>query len=113
MIATRDKLIDLITVGIVRHSVQQAAGNNPDMAAIIADVLIENDYCKASDVAEEIFAEIGKILRRFDEIAERDKSEYGELIVGDITASIAELKKKYTEDNYDTDTENSTTLLSP
>ena len=55
MIAMRDKLIDLITVGIVRYSVQQAAGNNPDMAAIIADVLIENDYCKASDTAEEIF----------------------------------------------------------
>lgn len=52
-------------------------------------------YRKSTDLAEEIFAEIGKILRRFDEIAERDKSEYGELIVGDIGCAIADLKKKY------------------
>lgn len=55
-------------------------------------------YRKASDVAREIFEEIGKILYKYDKIAERDKSEYGELIVGDIACAIGELKKKYTED---------------
>ena len=54
-------------------------------------------YRKASEVAREIFAEIGKILYKYDQIAERDKSEYGELIVGDIGCAIGELKKKYTE----------------
>ena len=52
---------------------------------------------KKSEFAKEIFEEIGKILRKYDEIAERDKSEYGELIVGDIGFAVAELKKKYTE----------------
>jgi spore germination protein YaaH len=64
----------------------------------LAASLFSDGYCKSTDVVEEIFAEIGKILRKFDEMAERDRSEYGELIVGDITASIAELKKKYTEE---------------
>lgn len=39
----RDKLIDLITIGIARYHVQKTNGNNPDMAAIIADVLMENN----------------------------------------------------------------------
>ena len=64
----------------------------------LARLFYAKGYRKASEVAREIFEDIGKILRRFDEIAERDKSEYGELIVGDITANIAELKKKYTEE---------------
>lgn len=59
-----------------------------------AEFLTELGYAKAS----EIFEEIGKILRRYGEIAERDKSEYGELIVMDIVCAIGELRKKYTED---------------
>ena len=93
----RDKLMDVITVGITRYSIQKAMGNNPDLAAIIADVLIENDYREASEVAREIFAEIAKIVRHYDELAERDRSEYGELIVMDIGCALAELKTKYTE----------------
>lgn len=46
------------------------------------------------ELAREIFKEIGKILYKYDKIAERDKSEYGELIVGDIGSAIAELKQK-------------------
>ena len=50
-----------------------------------------------TEVAREIFEEIATILRHYDMLAERDKSEYGELIVMDIGCAIAELKKKYTE----------------
>ena len=50
-------------------------------------------------VAREIFEEIAKIIRLHDEIAKRDKSEYGELIVMDIGCALAELKKKYTEES--------------
>lgn len=63
----------------------------------IAEYLINKGYRKASEVAEEIFAEIAKTIRHYDELAERDKSEYGELIVMDIGCALAELKKKYTE----------------
>ena len=51
-----------------------------------------------ADVARGIFEEIAKIIQHHDELAERDKSEYGELIVMDIGCAIAELKKKYTEE---------------
>lgn len=37
----RDELIDLITVGIARYHIKKASSDNPDMAAIIADVMIE------------------------------------------------------------------------
>lgn len=48
-----------------------------------------------TDAAREIFEGIGKILYKYDKIAERDRSEYGELIVGDIASAIAEFKKNY------------------
>jgi DNA integrity scanning protein DisA with diadenylate cyclase activity len=64
----------------------------------IASALNAKGYRKASDVAREIFAEIAKIIQHHDELAERDKSEYGELIVMDIGCAIADLKKKYTEE---------------
>ena len=41
----RDKLIDLITIGLARACVKEASGEQVDVAAIIADVLIENDVC--------------------------------------------------------------------
>ena len=53
MIAMRDKFIDLITMGITRYHVKKASGEKPDMAVIIADVLLENGYHKVSEVAEE------------------------------------------------------------
>ena len=54
------------------------------------------DVVPRSEVVK-IFEEIGKILYEYDKTAERDKSEYGELIVGDIGYAISELKNKYTE----------------
>ena len=72
--------------------------NHRCKAHIYATRAIDKGYRKASELAEEIFSEIGKILYHYDRIAERDKSEYGELIVGDIGCAIAELKKKYTEE---------------
>lgn len=89
----RDKLIDLITVGITRHSIQQASGNNPDMAAIIADVLIENDYCKASDVAEKIFAEISKASADWGCYC-ISAFKWG-YVTSDVSRTLAELEKKY------------------
>ena len=55
------------------------------------------DVVPRSEVVK-IFEEIGKILYEYDKTAERDKSEYGELIVGDIGYAISELKNKYTEE---------------
>lgn len=49
----RGELIDLITVGIARYHIKKASSDNPDMAAIIADVIIEKGVivppCKAGD----------------------------------------------------------------
>ena len=56
---------------------------------------ILNHYAKVKVC--EVFEEIAKIIQKYDKIAERDKSEYGELIVMDIGCAIGELKKKYTE----------------
>lgn len=64
------------------------------MSEIEAEYLTAKGYRKAS----EIFEEIAKIIQHHDELAERDKSEYGELIVMDIGCAIAELKKKYTKE---------------
>ena len=73
-------------------------GKYPECAIkYVADEIYTAGYRKASELAREIFEEIGKILYKYDQIAERDKSEYGELIVGDIGCAIGELKKKYTE----------------
>ena len=63
-----------------------------------SEKLTAKGYRKASDVAREIFEEIAKILCRYDKLAEKDGSEYGELIIMDIGCAISELKKKYTED---------------
>lgn len=71
-------------------------------AETCAEILYDQmGYRKQSDVAMEIFDSIGKILYKYDKVAERDKSEYGELIVGDIGFAIAELRKKYTEGRHD------------
>ena len=67
------------------------------MAKSYVETLPTADVVPRSEVGE-IFEEIGKILYKYDKIAERDKSEYGELIVGDIGYAISELKKKYTEE---------------
>lgn len=69
--------------------------------AIIADLLVNKGYRKATDVAREIFAEIEQtaksalILLKFerDEDIRTIKSECYE----DLLGYIAELKKKYTE----------------
>ena len=57
-------------------------------------------YRKASDLAEEIFAEIEEELDHWGALVEQDNSDYGELVelvLEDIICVIAELKKKYTE----------------
>ena len=95
----RDKLIDLITVGITRYSIQQASGNNPDMAAIIADVLIKNDYCKSSDVAEKILAEISKASADWGCYC-ISAFRWG-YITSDVSRTLAELERKYTEKEGD------------
>lgn len=95
MIIMRDKLIDLITVGIARYHVKKANNENPDMAAIIADVMIENGYRKTSDVAEEV---IGEVVLKAKAIFCPD-CDYD---VADIRYALdwlgAELKKKYMEE---------------
>jgi hypothetical protein len=94
MMAMRDKLLDIITVGIARYHVKKVNNENPDMAAIIADVLIENGYRKASDVAEET---IGEVISKAKAIFCPD-CDYD---VADIRYALdwleAEFKKKYTE----------------
>ena len=68
------------------------AGLFEDEAYMIAEFVINKlGYCKAS----EIFDDIAKILKHHNELVERDKSEYGELIIMDIGCAIGELKKKY------------------
>ena len=57
-----------------------------------AEKLTVKGYRKASEVAREIFEEIEKIVNK-----QYNRSLFG--IVTDITPEIAELKKKYTEDN--------------
>ena len=68
------------------------------MSRAMASMLYGEGYRKSADVAREIFEEIAKILCRYDKLAEKDGSEYGELIIMDIGCAISELKKKYTED---------------
>ena len=101
----RDKLIDLITVGITRYSIQQVSGGNPDMAEIIADVMIENDYCKASDTAEKIFAEISKASADWGCYC-ISAFKWG-YVTSDVSRTLAELKKKYIgeDTNVPTNTE--------
>lgn len=57
---TKDNLIDLITIGIARSRIQRERGEEVDMAEVIADILIENNYCKASEVTRKVFEEIEK-----------------------------------------------------
>lgn len=51
--------------------------------------LKENGWCKASDLAEEIFAEIDKLAYRF-----MNDVHY---LFGDMVYDLAEIKKKYTK----------------
>ena len=48
-----------------------------------------------------IFEDIGKMLDYHGKLAERDGSEYGDLIVTDITCAIGALKQKYLEASND------------
>lgn len=71
MISMRDKLIELITVGITRYHVKKASGENLDMAAIIADVMIEKGVivppCKVGDTVYRIWSagKHGKSIANF------------------------------------------------
>jgi hypothetical protein len=83
----RDKLIDLITIGIARARVKEANGTNVDQAAEIADVLLENNYRNATDVAEDIFDDLSKFIVT-KVIIDTD-------IVYDINDKYIEVQKKY------------------
>ena len=93
----RNELIDLITIGIARACVKEANGEMVDQAAEIADVLLENDYRKSSDVAEEIFREIEDAHEECIHID--PTTNIGYLLQTKFVHKLAELKKKYTEDN--------------
>ena len=83
---SKDELIDLITIGIARTCVKEANGETVDKAVEIANVLLENGYHKASEVAEEIFEEIDNImLEPITVWCTINRQKYDEL------------KKKYTE----------------
>ena len=87
---SKDKLIDLITIGIARACVKEANGETVDKAAEIADVLLENGYRKSSEVAEDIFAEIEFEIHQLD----FDREETRAIAIEGI---IANAKKKYVE----------------
>ena len=77
----------------------------PSRSEYIAIALMESDYRKASEVAEEIFGEIDKIIDKHYNrhiFGVEDLSDVEQEAVmnfsGDVTYDIAELKKKYTED---------------
>ena len=55
------------------------------------------DVAPKSEIASEIFEEIGKILYKHTDIAIKEKSITCELAIDYIGEDIAELKKKYTE----------------
>ena len=66
--------------------------------ACISNWLYNAGYRKSTDLAEEIFAEIGEELDHWGALVEQDNSDYGELVelvLEDIICVIAELKKKY------------------
>ena len=83
----KEKQIEEMAKDIFEHC---SAGLFEDEAEEIARFIIEGQgYRKASEVAEEIFAEIDKLAYRF-----MNDKHY---IFGDMVWDIAELKKKYTE----------------
>lgn len=71
----------------------------------IAEFLINAGYRKASEVAEEIFAEIYEARERWEAIYSRDYFGYGGDAYGylesDVDHTIYELKRKFTEEKED------------
>ena len=69
-------------------------------AKAVADAIAKTptaDVVPKSEVAREIFEEIGKILYKHTNIAMKEKSVTCELAIDYIGEDVAELKKKYTE----------------
>lgn len=64
----------------------------------IAKEIISHDYRKASEVAQEIFEEIEKILDKHSMSYHKVGEIYGEYYDGAMQFDIAKLKKKYTEE---------------
>ena len=90
----RCKLFKSTADVVPKSEVEKLEQDNEDLRNILTDTLNKYRNCE-TEVARKIFEEIGKILYKYDKVAERDKSEYGELIIGDIGFAITELKKKY------------------
>jgi hypothetical protein len=83
--------------------INQANGRDDDSNYYEQDAedIYNAGYRKQSEVAREIFEEIGEKLHHWGALAEQDNSDYGELVeivLEDIICDIAELKKKYTEE---------------
>ena len=97
-----DKLIDLITVGVARYQIKQASGEKPDEAALIAEILSENGYCKTSDIFKDIDH---MLLMMFEEYASLGHKEYS-AVVEVIYRKLKVLEKKYIEGNYESNTKN-------
>ena len=90
------------TVGIVIASYALLLG----VGCVIYDISEQKLYKKLkrereewlkTRVAKDIFEDIGDILQEYSEAAEKDKSEYGDLLVTDITCAIGNLRQKYFE----------------
>jgi hypothetical protein len=88
----KDKLIDLITIGIARACVKEASGEQVDKAEIIADILIENNYRKSSEIAREIIFEVKSLFKTHR--IEFDMS----CIDTDFDKGLRKIEKKYTEE---------------
>ena len=86
---SRDRLIDVITIGFTRAAVKEANGANVDKAAEIADVLLGHDYRKSAEVAAEIFEDLSKFI--VTKVIDNGKITY------DVTDNYIEVKKKYLE----------------
>jgi hypothetical protein len=87
----RDPLpCDLTKAGIMCDSVIEQA-----------DALYNAGYRKASEVVNEVFADVFKAIRKYYIEAEHTKSVTCELMLDDLKGDLAELKKKYTESEND------------
>ena len=81
-----------------KHEVAEVNGKLSSVI-LYADIVYAPtaDVAPKSEVAREIFEEIGKILYKHTNIAIKEKSTTCELAIDYLGEDIAELKKKYTE----------------
>ena len=95
---SRDELIDLITIAITRWHVKRASGENADITAIVADVLMDNGYHKPSNIAVEVIDEVIELMEDIKDGYLFDEDIRAACGVRYAMIKIAELKKEYAED---------------